>query len=235
MPTTKAEYISRVMLIMNESGLYDSSGNNLIGADTAQVDRHIEGSFVDAWRRCVKVMPKAWFKNEVFTNAKLMPDLDRGTGCIVLPDDFYLLTTLKMKGWVKAVYDAYVENEKTASVQANEYTRGSEIRPVCTISNKVVDDAVKQVLNYYSLKKGLDEHTMEEAIYIPVCKPLKEYELQDDLGLDAQILEPLAYLSASTVFTMFEKYDIAKSLEQRAIEMFPGLQSVRGNNITIKQ
>jgi len=190
MPTTKKEYINRVMLIMNESGLYDTSGNNLIGADTAQVDRHIEGSFVDAWRRCVKVMPKAWFKNAVFSSSMLFADLDRGTVFIVLPDDFYLLTALKMQGWIKAVYDAYVENEKTASIQSNEYTRGSEIRPVCTISNKVVDNNVKQVLNYYSLKKGLDKHVVEEAIYIPVCKPLNEYELNDDLGLDAQILEP---------------------------------------------
>jgi len=233
--TTKAEYINRVMLIMNESGLYDSSGNNLIGADIAQVDRHIEGSFVDAWRRCVKVMPRAWFRNDIFIDAKIVPDLDKGIGYIVLPDDFYLLTALKMKGWVKAVYECYIQNEKTASIQSNEYTRGSEIRPVCTVSNKYVDNKVKQVLNYYSLPKGLDKHEVTEAIYVPVCRPLNEYELNDDLGLDAQILEPLAYLSASTVFTMFEKYDIAQSLEQRAIEMFPGLQSVRGNNITIKQ
>jgi hypothetical protein len=245
---TKESFIKRVLLIMNEAGLIDSLGNSLLGADSAQVDRYIEGSFVDAWRRCVKVMPRTWFKNELFKNADIRPDLSGGTGCIVLPLDFYLLTTFKMNGWLKSIYESFLENERTSSIQANEYTRGSEIRPVCTISSKYIEYPVEnppnpsdpvsgiyQVLNYFSLRRGLEKHEMEEAIYVPVVKPLTEMEIDEDLGISDQVLEPLAYLSASTVFTMFEKYDISQALEQRAVEMFPGLQSVRGTNITVKQ
>jgi hypothetical protein len=171
----------------------------------------------------------------------ITPDLPNGTGYIVLPADFYLLTALKMKGWQKAVYEAAVENEKTASIQSNEWTRGSTIRPVCTISNKLVKDTneIKQVLNYYSLQKGLASHTVEDALYVPVCKALKDIEDTDadpnPLKLSEQIIEPLAYLSASTVFTMFEKYEIAGALEKRAAEMFPGLSKMKGANITIQQ
>jgi len=220
---------------MNEAGLMDFAGNFLIGADVAQVDKYIEGSFVDAWRRCVAVMPRIWFKNKDFSNAIVSPNLPQGIGFVILPDDFYLLTGFKMNGWLKAAYEAYIDNERTASIQSNEFVRGSQIRPVCTVSNKLIGGLVKQVLNYYSLPRGLNEHVIEEAIYVPVCKPLTECDLNEDLELNQQVIEVLAYLSASTVFTLFEKYDIAKNLEQKAVEMFPGLKSIRGTNGTVKQ
>jgi len=233
---TKQEYINRVMLIMNEAGLFDSTGTSYIGAEITQPDRLIEGSFVDAWRRCVKVMPRAWFGNASFKNATRWADLPHGYGYVILPEDFYLLTAFKMTGWRKAVYEAAIENEKTASVQSNEYTRGSQIRPVCTISTRDVGDgAIKQVLNYYSMQPGLGIHNVSEAIYLPVCKALKDYTDDEELNLDLQVIEPMAYLSASTVFTMLEKYDISKELDRRAVEMFPGLARVRGLNTTISQ
>ena len=233
---TKREYINRVLLIMNEAGMTDASGTPLLGADTAQVDRYIEGSFVDAWRTCVAVMPRIWFANKSFLNAAITSDAGRGTGYVVLPDDFYLLTSFKMKGWQKPAYEASVESEKVGAIQSNEYTRGSTIRPVCTITNKVLSGGnIGQVLNYYSLPRGQSEHIVEEAIYVPVGHPLKDVEDDSNLGIDARVLEPLAYLSAASVFTLFEKDAIAKSLTQRAIEMFPGLHSTRGNNVTVKQ
>jgi hypothetical protein len=314
---TKQEYINRVLLIMNEAGLYDKDGNSFIGADSAQVDRYIEGSFVDAWRRCAQVFPKAWFKNERFDIYPKVENLSDGTGYVVLPSDFYLLNSFRLSRWKKPIFDAYVENERTSSIQSNEYTRGSEIRPVGTISNKIfsinsfitltyfqedtpdtptnsgqkwydlagniykpsaglagwetipyteyskgqifkhsskiytlsstptesgyvleeikVSEGITQVLNYYSVQKGLPSHTIEEAIYIPVAKSLSEYSNEDELGLDHRIIEPMAYLSASSVFTIFEKYDIAKALEVRVVEMFPAFKSVKGTNVTFKQ
>lgn len=215
--------------------MIDTQGNVFIGADNAQVDRYIEGAYVDAWRRCVKVMPRAWFGNASFINSQQYPDLVRGTGYVVLPQDFYLLTSFKMESWQKPVREAAIDNERTASIQNNEYTRGSEIRPVCTISLKYVDGQIKHVLNYYSLRKNLPFHKIEEAIYVPVVKPLKDVNMTDTLGLSEQVIEPLAYLLASSVFTLFEKYKIAKALEMRATEMFPGLQSVKGVAVTVKQ
>lgn len=311
---TKQEYINRVLLIMNEAGLYDKDGNSFIGADSAQVDRYIEGSFVDAWRRCAQVFPKAWFKNEQFDNYPKVENLSDGTGYVILPSDFYLLNSFKLSRWKKPIFDAYVENERTSSIQSNEYTRGSEIRPVGTISNKIYEPVINtltyfqsetpgfpassserwfntsaiykpsaglagweidtsykkgdifkfnntyyisknkptqlnehwlfsvkiipgitQVLNYYSVQKGLPSHTIEEAIYVPVAKNLTEYAGEDELGLDHRIIEPMAYLSASSVFTIFEKYDIAKALEVRVVEMFPAFKSVKGTNVTFKQ
>lgn len=318
---TKQEYINRVLLIMNEAGLYDKDGNSYVGADSAQVDRYIEGSFVDAWRRCAQVLPKAWFKNERFDMYPKVENLSDGTGYIILPSDFYLLNSFKLKSWRKPIFDAYIENDRTSSIQSNEWTRGSEIRPAGTISNKIfefvpnvsnvityfqddtppfpinyaqiyynpdtfglykpsagmsgwelfgyavykkgdifkfgntfyiltnnpaqdqwhelkeikINPGITQVLNYFSLQKGLSEHVIEEAIYIPVANNLIEYAGEDELGLDHRIIEPMAYLSASSVFTIFEKYDIAKALELKVVEMFPALKSVKGTNVTFKQ
>src|ERR1035437_620129 len=65
MSVTKSEFINRVMLIMNEAQLRDAQGVSFTGADSAQIDKYIEGSYVDAWRRCAKVMPRAWLGNKI--------------------------------------------------------------------------------------------------------------------------------------------------------------------------
>ena len=90
----KQDYINRIMLIMNEAGSIDNSGLEMIGADVTQIDRYIEGSYIDAWRRCIKVMPRIWFKNKklVTDTSHLFPNLADGTGHLILPSDFYLLS-----------------------------------------------------------------------------------------------------------------------------------------------
>lgn len=232
---TKQEFINRVLLIMNEASMADPSGVMFIGADAAQVDRQIEGSYVDAWRRCVKVMPRSWFENKSFKSAGLVPDLSHGTGYVELPDDFYLLSSFRMQGWQKAVQEASMINELVSSIQSNDYTRGSVIRPVCVIDLQEVSGAIKHVLRYYSLPKDLTAHAVEQAIYVPVATPLGELEATAELVLSDQVIEPLAYITASTVFTMHEKNSIAQALDARAVEMFPGLQSVRNGVTTVKQ
>ena len=309
---------------MNEAGIYDAAGNSYLGADVAQIDRHIEGSFVDAWRRCAKVMPRTWLGNKkLFTEGKILsvtdfnytgfkdatigmlitipnangidavvrvvavegttpdrvpavvevvtpgagftagqtitipakspyasgtlvietvgsyltPNLSDGTGMVSIPDDFYLLTRFKMAGWKKSVFEVALDNERVSSIQSNEFTRGSSIRPVCVIDNAVAADGltIEPVLKYYSLQKGLASHTVEEAIYVPTVESLSDKADDYELAIDSRIIEPLAYLSASTVFTIFEKYEVSKALDARAEAMFPGLISAKGTNHTAKQ
>lgn len=233
---TKTDFINRVLLIMNEAGMSDPNQPDVfIGADTAQIDRQIEGAYLDAWRRCVKVMPKHWFENKSFKNNSPTIDAQQGTGYVTLPDDFYLLTAFKMQGWQKEVTEATLENERVNSIQANEYTRGSAIRPVCTISVEQVGAEIKRVLNYYSLPKKQQSHTVAKAIYIPVAKAMIKMQDEEELELSQQVLEPMAYITASTVFTIHGKDTISKALDERAVEMFPGLQQMRFGVTTVKQ
>ena len=98
-----------------------------------------------------------------------------GIGFVVLPEDFYLLNSFKMASWRKAIYDVYIENERTSSIQSNEYTRGSQIRPVATISTKMVDDEPKQVLNYYSVPKGERKTLLKRLSIFLIAEAIKAH------------------------------------------------------------
>jgi len=316
------------MSILNEPGLVDAGGNSFTGADAVGVDRLIEASYPDAWRRVAKVAPRTWLGNKSFksqigviatftltdqaasgntgfavndlvyilsqTGQKAyfkvdtvnvatevtaislvssgsgflvsnydatvysgagdivgdmfihidtistvlnnpVSSLTEGIGYVVLPDDFYLLTKFKMTGWKVATMEAALANTRVANIQSNEHTRGSQIRPATVINNKEVDGAIKQVLEYYSLQKGLASHTVEEALYVPIVESIEDKADTYELGINDQIIIPLAYLSAATVFTILEKPTIAAALEARADALLPGLLSVRGTNVTVKQ
>ena len=220
---TKQEFIDRVLLIMNEASMADPMGSVFIGADTAKIDRQIEGVYVEAWRRCVRVMPHAWFMNKSFKEEAHTEDIENGIGYVELPMDYYLLNSFKMSGWKKAVKEALPSSDIVNALQANDYTRGTEVRPVCVIDMQQVGAEVKDVLWYYSLPKGQTNHVIEQAIYVPMARPLTELEPNTELILSMQAIEPLVYLAASTVFNLLEKSDIAKTLESVAMEMYPKL------------
>ena len=217
----KAEFISRVMQIMNELGWNDTESNAFIGSDTTKVKGHIESVFVDAWRKAVNIFPKTYFIIKDFSDQKLVSDVPHGTGYIVLPEDFYSLVSYKMRGWQVAGETLIPSSDPLAKIQANEYTRGNICRPIC-IQNKITvqerqgDNIVPvptDVIQYYSLPKGA-KHEVEEALYIPI-----ENTLNDQTKLTKNLFVPLAYICASMVFYIFEKQDIAQVLEKQATQI----------------
>ena len=44
----KRDFIAQVLLIMNEARMEDNDNNMYIGSDKAQINKYIEGSYVDA-------------------------------------------------------------------------------------------------------------------------------------------------------------------------------------------
>ena len=218
---TKAGFIARVMQIMNELGWDDTASGAFFNSGTTNVEAHIQSVFTDAWRKAVVLCPKTYFGLKDFSANTLTYDSSTGTGYILLPDDFYLLFSFKMKGWQKKVETAYLFSDPMATVQANEYTRGNHVRPVVIRTSKPVQaregdyivTKIRDVLEYYSLPKG-KQHLVEEAVYIPLTG-----ELSDETYLDSRLTGPLAYLCASMVFSIFEKPEIAKALEIKATEI----------------
>ncbi|MDR1089947.1 MAG: hypothetical protein LBL79_02635 [Prevotella sp.] len=217
----KAEFISRVMQIMNELGWNDTESDAFIGSNTAKVKGHIESVFVDGWRKAVTIFPKTYFTIKSFSDQKLVSDIPHGTGYIILPEDFYSLASFKMRGWQVATETLIPGSDPMARVQANEYTRGNICRPMCVLNNKTVRESVdghisyiqKDVLEYYSVPTG-SKQEIEEALYIPLISPLS-----DDTILNEKLYIPLAYICASMVFYIFEKPDIAQVLEKKATEI----------------
>lgn len=232
---TKQEFISKVMAVLDEARVSGGGADTFyIGADGAQIDRHIENSYIDAWHRCANSMPAMWFENEQIpiSTTTHKPELTQGTGYIQLPDRFYKLTKLKMKGWVKPVYRAYHETERVANIQTNEYTRGSTIRPVCVLEKKIINNKTEEVLRYYSLPKHYSTHEVEEALYLPMPEELKELGDEANLPIDDRVIEPMAYLCASTVLTLLEKPEAAKAIDAKVMEMYPGIRNQKGTNIS---
>jgi hypothetical protein len=214
---TKQEFINRVLTVMNESNAV-VSGVELIDSEMAEVEQYIAQLYPSAWRRAVKILPKNWFVNADFSNSPKVENLTDGTGYVVLPSDFYVLSSFKMHRWQQAVIEARHENEQIKAIQANEYTRGNIARPVCVISNKMHDNALTRVMYYYSLPKNLTQHQIDEAFYIPVVTAMPE-ATDDTMPIIDTLAEPLAHLCASSVYTYFEKYDISKTIDDRVLQM----------------
>lgn len=209
------------MQIMNELGWNDTQSDAFVGSDTTKVKGHIESVFVDAWRKAVNLLPKTYFTIKDFSDQKLVSDIPMGIGYIVLPEDFYALYSFKMMGWQVAAESLIESSDPLARVQANEYTRGNIVRPVCVLSSNSIKErqgdgytyTPRDVLNYYSLPSG-EDHKIEEALYIPHIEPLS-----DETKLNEKLTIPLAYLCASMVFSIFEKTDISIQLEKTATEI----------------
>ncbi|GHT34550.1 hypothetical protein FACS189434_10910 [Bacteroidia bacterium] len=213
---TKQEFIQRVLTILNEA---DSviDGATLIGADMVKIDLYVEKLYPAAWRRAVNVLPRHFFNSYSFAAQPHVQNKPQGTGYVVLPDDFLVLTSFKMRGWDSACLVLQPETPSINSRQANEYTRGTWKRPVCVRGFAQPPNTGKDALFYYSMRPGYIDYEIETALYIKNIKTLTETGGKVDV--DERLIEPLAYLTASTVLTSMEKYDLAKMLDQKFTEI----------------
>ena len=212
---TKGEYVKSVMRRMNELGWDDSFTGAFVGSDTTKVERHVEASFVDAWRMGVGVLPRHYFTRlsasgervmSSFKDAELTGDVSQGTGFVVLPDDFYILSSFRMRGWKRDCFEAIPETDAIAAVQSNDFVRGNPYRPVCTL---FVHPRYGNIMKYYSVHKG-SVHFVESALYVPLHGGIAGSGDSDDLELDERLYGPLAWLNAGFVFSVFEKEEMAK-------------------------
>ena len=211
----RAEYIDGVMGRLNELSWDDSSAGMFLGGDTSKVERHVEASFMDAWRRGVALLPRHYFNQASFVYAPLYPDIPMGTGIVELPLDFYVLASFRMEGWRKAVFMAVEENDAVEAVQSNEFVRGNVSRPVCTLAVEAPPGppvrGVRRVLKYYSLPCGA-EHVISEALYIALVGSLDSAVS----SLDERLIAPLQWLNASVALQVVEKIELSKVAEERA-------------------
>lgn len=225
---TKQEFIDHVLDVLNEAES-DFNPDQFIGADMAQVPNYVEKLYPAAWRRAANLsekglLPKTWFETISFKGNSHVVDAENGTGYVVLPDDFLVLSSFKMRGWKTACHTAVEENDPIGRKQSNEYVRGTPQRPVCVYNHETVQvrdgdiftEELKKVLTYYSLPKTSDArtHVIEMALYIPNVM-MMPYELK----FSTNLFDPLVYLCASQVLTSLEKYDAAKAFDQKFLEM----------------
>lgn len=193
------EFVDKVKEIMNDAGWSDE---DFIGDDDNLIESHIRNTFRDVWMKAVSLFPESLF---VSGNSTVQPigDVSEGTGYVVLPTDFYKLIAFKMNGWFNSCTELLDNSPSLEKIQSNEWTRGNICRPICVRKG--------DKLYYYSLPKGM-RHTLKEFKYIPLVGELSGSVINERLFV------PLAYLSASLIYMIFEKEDISKALEQKALE-----------------
>ena len=224
---TKQQFIEKVLIVLNDanSGVFDG---DMIGSDMVQINNYIEQQYPSAWRKAVNLLPKHYFAQKAESpptptgGVRVEADLPDGTGYIVLPNDYFRLVNLKMQGWEAACGEAVPENDLINAVQNNQYTRGNFKRPVCVLRKTLVsppapeggDSELKDVIYYYSLKRGLDEHKIELFTYIPLVT-----ELAAEVDVADNAIEILAHITAAEVLTTQEKFDVAKEVGQKYMQM----------------
>ncbi|MCL1868628.1 MAG: hypothetical protein FWF72_06785 [Paludibacter sp.] len=226
---TKEEYIQQVVTILNEADISVMDAI-MIGSDMTKVALYAERLYPAAWRRAVAVFPHSWFELKSFAHLPRVENKPEGTGYILLPLDFLLLSSFKMACWNVACNDAYEETPYINARQANEYTRGTPQRPVCVLRNTSPPNplsegegelGVRKALYYYSVPKEAansgESFAIEQALYIPNVTALTE--IAGRVDIDHKLCVPLAYMNAAQVLTSFEKHDTAKALEERAKQM----------------
>ena len=103
------------------------------------------------------------------------------------------------------------------------------------VNYELVESGVNQIMKYYSLPAGTSPHTIEEAIYVPNVTPLTDLSPTSNIDINQRIIEPLSYVTAGAVFTIFQKDQLAASLTEKGLLMIPGYRSVKNNNVTFKQ
>ncbi|MDR2683764.1 MAG: hypothetical protein LBB53_00070 [Prevotellaceae bacterium] len=211
---TAEQFIERVLTVLNDvnSEIFDAE---LIGSDEVQMNNHIRLLYPSAWRKAVNLLPKHHFRQKDGSSLYIVPNLSDGTGYIILPNDFYRLANLRMKGWKISCFEALPENEQINRRQQNEYTRGSFLRPVCVLRREPVNNNIMvNVIWYYSLKRGLEQHEIEKFAYIPI-----ETELPNPVSTTDTAAEIIAWITAEMMLTGQEKTKQADIVQQKYLQM----------------
>ena len=202
---------------MNEAVSFDINAQSFIGSDNVQVSRLIQSSYMDAWKVIAEMVPKTWLGLNLMpiTSTTFFPDSVHGTGFVIIPDDFFKLFKFTVDGWLNSAYDAYYDSDPIAKYQKNIYTRGSVTRPVCIITDKIVNGSLTKGMDYYSLPPTTITHTIKEAIYIPVTTDIQMLNDNSNLPIDDKLVQPMVYELASMVYNEMEKKDTAKNFSDQ--------------------
>ena len=214
----KQTFIARVKQIMNETSTNDF-GSVFLGSDTTRIEDQITSCYLDAWKYCADRLPRWWFNNATFNDATIVADLVHGTGLVVIPDDYYLLTSFKMKGWQKSVMEFAPATSFNYSVQNNIFTRGNVIRPFVILDTAMVGTEQKKIARYYSLPFPIDAHEIEEAMYLPTPTDIDTLADTDTLDFNDKAQEAVCYDCAKEVFVRLGNNDNAKAIEEAMKEI----------------
>lgn len=173
--------------------------------DTLSLDDIVRSKICEAVRRVESGAPVYLLEEGHSFDTAIFWE-DKGSGMILLPDDFMRLIVFKMSDWERSVYEAISVADPTYQLQHSRYKgiRGNTQKPVCAIVNR----AVGKALEFYSCNS--------EAAYVQQASYLPYPTIDEDGGIDIceRCYEAVVYMAASLVLTTYGETEKAKAMTE---------------------
>lgn len=198
------DLVKKVRIIINEAERDDDV--SLLGDDSRSLNDTITALLPQAVSFIQK--NKGSSAGRVNTRNRNIPSSNivshtSGNPCVVLPDDFVSLVSLKLNGWIRSVHVLYPFDSSEAMWQMNEYTRAGFHNPACV--EAFMPDGKRCALFFPFPQDNAIK--IESFVYEACFNSLYGLEGYDEVMVDAVV-----YMCASLLYTMFERYDSANSL-----------------------
>lgn len=165
--------------------------------DTLTLEEIIESKIEDAARIVTLKAPQYMLeKGEIIEGGILWRSgIGRGSGSILLPDDFLRLVIFKMSDWDYAVYDVITQDDPRYKMQFSRYEgiRGNPQKPIVAISSSMLG----QVLEFFSCMEGENAH-IEQGSYIPIPR-IKNKTIEVSEKIKPAFIYYVAYLVALSI------------------------------------
>lgn len=134
-------------------------------------------------------------------------------GCVALPPNFLRLSSFKMADWAKDVSNPITPAHKDYKKQST-VLRGGITKPVAVLTWKSIDGTMTRILEYYSVNTS---HVVEKLLYIP------EQYAEDFIAVNMNLMDSLAWMTASKILQITLQFDAAKIAQERVIQSYTNL------------
>lgn len=132
---------------------------------TDTLDLYINALLDESATQLHQIAPIDFVNGKICLTSPTETDPDDGTGYIELPSDFLRFKSLRMLGWLRDCTSLIRPSDPKYKKQGNTITRGGKAKPVCALSERIISETLKKVVEYYSLDIG-DSHIVSKFIYI---------------------------------------------------------------------
>lgn len=137
--------------------------------DTLSLDGIIRSKIVEAIKRVHSEAPVHLldggysFADNIYWNK----DGRKGSGWILLPENFMRLVVFQMNDWLRPVFQAIMADDTEYALQSSRFPgiRGTPQKPVCAVSVRPEG----RVLEFYSCRS--EDAKISRAVYIPYPHP----------------------------------------------------------------
>lgn len=178
--------------------------------DTLSLDDIVRSKIAEAARR-VETEAPVYYLEEGHNFGDAMFWDGRGSGHVLLPDDFMRLIAFRMSDWERTVYAAISPENPEYARQSSRYKgiRGNVQKPVCAIVNRPEG----KVLEFYSCNSH--EAYVECGTYLPY----PEIDKWDGIDISERCYKPVVYMAAALVLTTCGEADKASAMTELAKSM----------------